>query len=272
MANELDKLIVALGNSQRLGWAKTSISNQAAGIWCSLWRATGDPQQGAIPTSAAACDDTLLGGYPLSAPVVGEQLYIAKAFMQSANVVSLVVYDRLAHMGGLSGTVATAQTVNLSVATAAGQGRCQANGSDVQWMAEWYTDTGGTAVTMTASYTDEGDVSGCTTPSISLGATRRASMCYKFDPQQSGAGRYIKSIQTLTLSATTGTAGNFGVTARKKLFEIPLLTGNGSMSMDFASLAFPLIKEQSCLEILLMQTTTTSGQQIGSMDIVSIGL
>lgn len=45
-----DQLISALGNnSSRLVIDKASIASQAVGTFVSLWRATGQPGQGAIP-------------------------------------------------------------------------------------------------------------------------------------------------------------------------------------------------------------------------------
>ena len=48
------QLIDALGNnSSRVILDKASLANQVAGRLCSMWRATGQPAQGAIPTTAA---------------------------------------------------------------------------------------------------------------------------------------------------------------------------------------------------------------------------
>ncbi len=57
-----DKLIDALGNnSSRFIIDKASIANAVAGGYFSLWRATGQPGQGAIPTTTASCNNTTLG-------------------------------------------------------------------------------------------------------------------------------------------------------------------------------------------------------------------
>lgn len=59
----IDGIVSALGNnSSRFILDKTSLSNAVAGQYYSLWRATGQPGQGAIPTTAAICINTLLGG------------------------------------------------------------------------------------------------------------------------------------------------------------------------------------------------------------------
>ena len=57
-----DQLIDALGNnSSRFVIDKASISNAAAGQFHSLWRATGQPGQAAIPAAAAVCNNALTG-------------------------------------------------------------------------------------------------------------------------------------------------------------------------------------------------------------------
>ena len=54
--NTLDGIFNALANnSSRVVLDKASIANAAAGQFHSLWRATGQPGQGAIPTTAAVC-------------------------------------------------------------------------------------------------------------------------------------------------------------------------------------------------------------------------
>ena len=62
-----DHLINALGNNaSRFVIDKASLSNAAAGQFHSLWRATGQPGQGAIPGAAAVCDNTLTGAMGFS--------------------------------------------------------------------------------------------------------------------------------------------------------------------------------------------------------------
>lgn len=59
-----DGITNALGNnSSRLVIDKASISNAVVGAYQSLWRATGQPSQGAIPTTAAVCSNALVGSF-----------------------------------------------------------------------------------------------------------------------------------------------------------------------------------------------------------------
>jgi hypothetical protein len=244
-----DGLINGLGNnSSRLVIDKASISNAAAGQFHSLWRATGQPGQGAIPGAAAVCDNTLVG---------------AMQFTQQTSPATS--YDRLRHMGGLSGTVTTAQTVNLDIsanlATANLDARKgDANYSDVQWWLEWYTDTGGTAVTATVNVTYNDGTSGNLT-GISLAATRRASFMQPLNGfiPAADSGKYIRDVNTVTLSATTGSAGSFGVTATRYRASNFMPIANARFTRDWAATGLPEIANSSCLMNILLCSTTTTG-------------
>ena len=124
-----------------------------------------------------------------------------------------VLADRLGHMGGLSGTVTSAQTVSGTLTTPSGTGRCASNGSDVLWFLEWYTATGSTGVTATITYTNQSGTSGKTT-TVSIPASTSSDTLIPINVLASG-DTSIQSIQSVTLSGSTGTAGNFGVTALK---------------------------------------------------------
>ena len=65
-----DQLIDAMGNrSSRLVLDKASLANTAAGQYHSLWRATGQPGQGAIPTAASVAIRGERGSYNLACQV-----------------------------------------------------------------------------------------------------------------------------------------------------------------------------------------------------------
>lgn len=266
--DSLDKLITRQALYKPYSYTKPSISNMAAGIMASLWRANGFPVQGAIPTSAATPTSSTTGALSIPTPQTGEKLYLVTFSSTNGTVVTPFMYDRLAHMGGLSGTVTTAQTVNLDLTTASGQDRCDANGLGVKWWLEWYTDTGATAITATVSYTNQDGTSGRTSQSISLSATRRASMCYQILPQAGDLA--IKSVQSVTLSASTGTAGNFGVTARRQLAMLNTIpVQNFCVSKDPFALGCPSFPGEACLEILLFCTGTTTGLAQGEYQVIS---
>jgi hypothetical protein len=262
-----DALINALGNnSSRLVIDKASISNAAAGQYHSLFRATGQPGQGAIPGAAAVCDHTRTGAFGFSQQTDPATTYGAWANIACSNgAVTIEVHDRLMHMGGLSGTVTTAQTVNLdldaNLATAnLDERKGDANYSDVNWWLEWYTDTGSTAVTITVSVTYNDGTSGNLT-AISLAATRRASLMIPLNGYipAAAAGKFIRDVDSVTLSATTGTAGSFGVTATRPRMTMPLSIANKMEIFDWAQLGLPEIFNSSCLSLIQLASTTSTG-------------
>ena len=262
-----DQLIDALGNnSSRLVIDKASIGNTAAAQFHSLWRATGQPGQGAIPSTAAVCDNSLTGSLQFSqqtAPATSYGGWMNAACSNSAATIE--IHDRLMHMGGLVGNVATAQTANLDVfanlATANLDVRKgDANYSDIQWWLEWYTDTGSTAVTATVNVTYNDGSSG-NLNGISLAATRRASFMQPINGfiPSADSGKYIRDVNTVTLSATTGTAGSFGVTATRPRMTLPLPLANKMEVFDWAQLGLPEIFNSSCLFAIQLASTTNTG-------------
>lgn len=262
-----DELVNAMANgADRLIFDKASISNAAAGQWHSLWRATGQPGQGAIPAGAAACDHTTVGGHGFAQQTSPATSYIALIDALCVNAsTTLEFHDRLAHMGGLSGTVTTAQTVGLDLDSLKSGNNLaarigSADYSDVQWWLEWFADTGSTAVTVTVNVTYDDTSTGNLTGQ-SLSATRRASFMQSLNGliPSAKAGQYIRGVNSVTLSATTGTAGNFGVTATKYRAGCFRPLANARMSDDWAALGCPEVPNSSCLFIVEIAGTTSTG-------------
>lgn len=262
-----DQLINALANNaSRLVIDKASIANAAAGQFHSLWRATGQPGQGAIPGAAAVCDNTLTGAFQFNQQTAPATSYGAWANAACSNsAVSIEIHDRLMHMGGLNGTLATLQTANLDLYANLASGNLDArkgdaNFSDVQWWLEWYTDTGSTAVTATVGVTYNDGSSGNLT-GVSLAATRRASFMVPLNGliPAAAAGKYIRDVDSVTLSATTGTAGSFGVTATRPRMTMPLPLANKMEIFDWADLGLPEIFNSSCLFPIQLASTTSTG-------------
>ena len=262
-----DQLIQALGNnSSRFILDKTNIAPQAAGTYVSLWRATGQPGQGAIPAATAVCNNTTLGGMGFSqqtSPATSYGAYMEVATSNSAMTVE--IHDRLAHMGGLVGNVATAQTVSLDLSTLGATNNISkrigdTNYSDVQWWLEWYTATGTTAVTVTVNVTYNDGTTGALT-GASLAATRPVGFMLSLNAliPAASSGKYIRGVNTVTLSATTGTAGSFGVTATRPRMTLAAPIANMKFVADWAQLGFPEIFNESCLFPIVLTSTTSTG-------------
>lgn len=256
-----DGLIDALGNSaQSLRVDKASIANAVAGQIFSLWRATGVPGQGAIPGAAAVCDRTLLGAFGFTNPTAPIRSYLARLNLVAGNsAMSWEFHDRLAHMGGLNGTLLTAQTVSVDVTVSTSNmvlRKGDSNYSDVAWWLEWYTDTGATASNATVAVTyDNGSTGNLAV--IAVGGTVRASRLIPLVPAV--AGRFIRSVTSVTLSASTGTAGSFGVTATRRLSDLETPVANLQAKANWADLGFPMVHDDACLFPICTTSTTTTG-------------
>jgi hypothetical protein len=263
----VDGLVNALGNnSSRILIDKASISNAAASQYHSLWRATGQPGQGAIPTTTAVCNNSLTGRLVFPDQTSPATSYLAWSSLVCSNAaVTMEVHDRLMHMGGLNGTLTTGQTVDLDLnanlaSSNLDERKGDSNFSDVSWWMEWYADTGGTGVSTTVNVTYNDGSSGNLT-AFTPGTTRRASFMIPLNGYipAAEAGKYIRDINTVTLFATTGAAGNFGFTATRHRATMPMIQANLGREFDWAQLGLPEIYNDSCLFLIQYASTTSTG-------------
>lgn len=262
-----DQLINAMANnSSRVVIDKASIANAVVGTFHSLWRATGQPGQGAIPTTAATCVDTTVGALGFAQQIPPAKSYLSILEAMCGNVgTTLEIHDRLMHMGGLSGILTTAQTVNLDLNANIGVDNLAAragdsNYSDVQWWLEWYADTGGTAVSITVNVTFN-DGSTANLAAASPGTTRRAGYMLPLNSliQAADAGKFIRDVNTVQLSVSSGTAGNFGVTCTRYRAALYQPVANARFTADWAALGIPEIFNTSCLFCIQNAGATSTG-------------
>ena len=267
MIENIDNLVKALGNnSSRIVLDKASIASQIANSYCSLWRATGQPGQGAIPTVVATCNNTTVGTIGFNQQTSPSTSYGAYLEIATGNAaMTMELHDRLANMGGLNGTLTTAQSVNLDLNTLLATDNINtrkgdANYSDVQWWLEWYTATGGTAVTATIAVTYNDGTTGNLSV-LSLAGTRPASHMIPLNSliPSAQSGKFIRGIVSVTLSATTGTAGNFGVTVTRPRMTLSSPFANFKFIADWAQLGLPEIYNSSAIFPIVFTSTTSTG-------------
>jgi hypothetical protein len=263
----VDALVSAMGNnSSRLIIDKASIANTVAGQFHSLWRATGQPGQAAIPTTAAVCSNALLGSLQFTQQTSPATSYLGifEGLCSNAGT-TLEIHDRLMHMGGLNGTLTTAQTVDVDISANLATSNLDArkgdsNYSDVQWWLEWYTDTGATASNATINVTFNNGTSN-NLAVVAVGGTVRASRMIPLNSliQAADAGKYIRDVNTVTLSASTATAGNFGVTATRYRAALYQPIANARFTADWAGLGLPEIPNSASLMAIQIAGATTTG-------------
>lgn len=260
-----DGIIDGLGNNNdRILWDKVSVATQVVGQFTSLWRATGTPGQGAIPAAAAYCTKALTGAVSFNNQTAPATSYLAYHTLNcSVANTNFEIHDRLAHMGGLSGTVLTAQTVGIDLSTINAGGLVDSarlgasDYSDVMWFLEWYTATGATASNATVAVTYNDGTTG-NLAVIAIGGTAiAASQMRQLQPASNG--KFIRGVTSVTLSASTGTAGSFGVTAVRQRAAMSVPIANVVYPFDWAQLGFPNVPNDSCLMGVLMSTATATG-------------
>lgn len=208
--------------------AGAGASSWVAGFEYGLWQHEGTPSHGDVPpTTYHNPIDTTPGGLFQTNAAAGFQKWLT-AVCATGNVGGrIVLYDRLLAISGLSGTVTTAQNINGgSPATLTRHYQDPAGLADdgTELFLEIYTTIGVTGTTVTAAYTDSAGNSS-TTQAVAIGATnfREAQRIIRLPLAAGDTG--VRDVTSVTLAATTGTAGNIGLVVAKRLLEIEIGAG-----------------------------------------------
>jgi hypothetical protein len=171
----------------------------------------------------------------------------------------LIAVDLLNVSGGLSGTVTTAQTTNLPTAALTRH----TTGEGVMAGIVIYTTVGTTGTTISINYTNQAGTSGRVSTVTSFGATglREGNILIIIPLAAGDTG--VQSIESVTVTATTGTAGNFGVCMFKPLAMVSLESASGTMPLDAVSSGGIIgslceINPDACLTFVSIPATTTS--------------
>ena len=187
----------------------------------------------ATPTTSVALDKNSAQSIANIPAVSTGRLTMLGARISTSNysAASMMVVDLLNVSGGLNATLTTAQTTNLPTAALTRH----TSGEGVMAGIVVYTIIGTTQTTVTISYTNSAGVSGriSTATTIGGGFYREAGLLIPIPLQAGDSG--IRSIESVTLAATTGTAGNFGVCLYKPLAMISLESATGAMPLDSVS-------------------------------------
>lgn len=173
---------------------------------------------GVAPTAAAAPARTIAGAMGQANPNSGTQRYVVKVGVSQQSPMVLTLCDRLSHQGGLSAVTTGAQTTNLPTAALTRN----TNGVGVQAGLEIYTQIGASAVTITASYTNDAGTPGQTTQAIAWGGTNNRENNRILPLPLAVGDEGVRSVESVTNSLSTGTIGNFGVTLYRPIFSVRL--------------------------------------------------
>lgn len=221
---DLSAYKLALSDTRQVNTLNIGTSTTIAGRMYDMWRVVAPT--GVVPSTAVAPDRTTLGAQEIYNPSGGQSLGIVGARFNSLNPGNYIIADRLSHQGGLSATVITPQVTNLPTAALTRY----TSGEGVWAALTIYTQIGVTATTVSMSYTNHAGVSGRVSPETPFGATgfREANRCIVLPLQGDDLG--VRSVESITVIASTTTTGAFGVTLFKPLYVIAVNGTDGALS------------------------------------------
>lgn len=228
-------------------------ANPIAGRPMSLW--TYDSTRGGrgvAPGAVAAPTNATNGSMLHTDASGGRDLWLTYLGGSALIGGRVLLEDRLLHIGGLSGTTTTAQTVGGTLTRNTG-------GEGNQIWVEIYTAVGGTATTITASYTNQAGTSGRTTVATTFGGTNfNTSTRIIALPLQAG-DTGVQAVASVTVLATTGTAGNFGVTVVKPVISCSFMALGSGGEIGALAKGLPPVKVDpgACLFPIFVPTAAT---------------
>lgn len=180
---------------------------------------------------------------------------------------TLLLYDRLLHISGLSGTSTSAQNVQSGSGVVLTR---NTGGVGNQIWVEIYTAIGTTATTITASYTNQAGTAGRTTVATAFGgsALNNAQRMINLPLQAGDTG--VQSVQTVTLAASTLTAGDFGVTIVRPLLTAFCPVAGGVLNRDLLAGIPPVqtIDTDACIAAMYLPTGATAPQLFFGLGLV----
>jgi hypothetical protein len=240
----MDQLVDALANrSERIPIFRTAPTSSISVISpYSLWRHAG--MGGTTTTNpptgvGESCSKATPGAIPFTAAGAGESVYLAGMEVAMTDEGIFSIYDRLVHTSGLNSTLLTAQTVNSAPLPARATG-----GANVEAWVEIYTTLGASARTLAVSYTNQSGVAG-RAGTCPLGAGPKAGEMRPIGLQSGDTG--VRSVESVTMPATSGTAGDFGITLLRRLGGVSVFGTYGVAQGDPFDLGMPEIDANACL-------------------------
>lgn len=261
--------MAAEGQYSKLIGSKASLANAAAGQFFSLWTSAGLPGTGATPgTTPVVPTNATTGAFNFMQQTSPLTSYLDELIYTSSNAAtSIELHDRLAHMGGLSGTLTTLQTITgFDLSTLAGtsnldERKGDSNYSDVQWWLEIYNDLGGTNSNATVNVTYNDGTTGNLTVFNVGNNDRRLGRMFPLIPQIPAAdqGKFIRGINSVQLSASTTTAGSFGFVATRYRGGVFAEAALEPYRAGWTNTQLSEIFNSSCLALIVLCGTTTTG-------------
>jgi len=215
------------------------------------------PTAASIPSSSIALDNTSLHGINNNLLGTSELLLLGGQF-NSLGTHTLILVDLLNISGGLNAVLTTEQTTNLPSAPLTRY----ANGEGVFAGLIIWTAIGGTVSTASINYINQNGISEQISPPISFpsstsGSDRSPGRTHLIPLAPGDTG--VRQVKSVTLSASTGTSGNFGVALFKPLAMMSVSFSQPIDAVSTGGFIGSLCKifPNACLSVFLCPGTGT---------------
>lgn len=262
----LDGLLA--GMKPPTGFLKASQTAEGAGTWHSLWKAAGYPAAGSNPPAFSAGSGYVpgkatAGAMPFVDPTGGALSYLSRFGGAGATVGTLILADRLWACSGFGTVVTTLQSITTPGTIPSRDANGAALGAGVELWLETYTAPGATTANWTVTYTDQDGNTGAT--GVYVHPANAESIGQMMSVPLAAGDTGVRAVASLQCSASSGTAGDIGITLIRRIAEIPLTIANVAQVLDAIALGAPRLYDDSCLMLMVMCSATNTGLIQGSM-------
>lgn len=246
---------------------KPSATTEGAGTWHSLFLLAGYPGAGSTPPAFTAgsgytCTNATAGAIRFTNPGAGETRLV-KLSATGSIVGTAILYDRLWTCSGFNTTTLTAQSITTPGTIPARDANGTTTGAGVEIWGEIYTAPGATGATWTVSYTNTAGTAGRSATYTHPANAETVGQMFPFMLQAGDTG--VQSVQSLTCSVSSGTAGSLGITLLRRIASVPMVVVNIGTTLDALALGTPNIYDSSCLALMVQCSATTSGNVVGEI-------
>lgn len=252
------QLQTALATQKMLDWHCTNGGTTVAGTFTNIAKiytnTYGNHANPATYSANGTIHTAAESGFPnLGKAPTGQKKYLAGATVFSTSPATIYLCDRVWSCSGFDATLFTNQSIPSFPALPR-----HTTGEGLELWLEIYTGIGSTVSTITITYTNSDGVGGRTTSIANPGSSLAAGRMVAIPLQAGDSG--VRSVQTVALSTSTGTAGNFGLTLIKRLACYSATVSGMDFGYDFEELGMPDVADEAALMLLQMSTGNTTGQ------------
>ena len=249
---------------------KASAVSEGVGTFHSTWKLTGQPTAGInpplfsvatskIPTKATA------GAFPFVNSAIDGERALIKMSPVMATAGMFIAYDRLWACSGFGTVITTAQAVNTPENLPVG--RDPNFGVDVLPFLEVYTAPGATTATWTITGVDANGNAGRTW--VYTHPANAESIGQMMIALPGGASPSttagIRQVTSFTCSASSGTAGDVGITLARIMSPAGSpIAGQGPV-LDALLTGLPTVYNDSCISAMVLCSTTATGLILGEL-------